>query len=105
MTAPSSDGLNVGKKAEPIPSDSFIAAAQVEGQTEKAPPLGEAEVTDQRTIGNADAAADGSNNEKPQKDQHEVDFESEDDPFHPLNHSKVKKWAAVLTVSSAAVCV
>lgn len=43
--------------------------------------------------------------EEKKLDQHECRFEGEDDPDDPLNIPFWKKWVAVITVGTGAICV
>ncbi len=53
---------------------------------------------------NSEESQDESS-ELEKNDPNQVDFDSREDPYRPLNHSKVKKWVAVMAVASAAACV
>jgi len=105
MSLPSSDGLVDGKKRGTPSIEPFAAGSQAEGQNEKPTHFGEGKGAVEARIGNVDAAVDESAHQEPEKNKYEVGFDSEEDPYRPLNHSKLKKWAAVLTVASAAACV
>jgi hypothetical protein len=53
----------------------------------------------------AEAVAGGGEEKKMELDPNECRFEGEDDPDDPLNIPFWKKWVAVITVGTGAICV
>jgi hypothetical protein len=63
----------------------------------------DAERTGTETL--AEAVAGGGEEKKMELDPNECRFEGEDDPDDPLNIPFWKKWVAVITVGTGAICV